>query len=187
MVFSETGLKGAAVIELQRWVDERGFFARAWCRREFEDNGLLSGLVQSNISFNLTAGTLRGMHYQSSPYEEEKLVRCTRGALYDVIVDLRQDSPTFKQWFGVELTEDNRRMLYVPKGFAHGFQTLADNTEVFYHVTEYYTPGAERGIRWDDPAIGICWPPSAVRVISDKDRSWPDYIPPAQPAVQRRS
>ena len=177
MVFRETGLKGAAVIEIEQRVDERGFFARAWCRREFEEKGLLSGLVQSNISFNRATGTLRGMHYQSPPYEEEKLVRCTRGALYDVIVDLRQDSPTFKQWFGVELTEDNRRMLYVPKGFAHGFQTLADNTEVFYHVTEYYTPGAEGGIRWDDPLIAICWPPSRVRVISDKDRSWPDYRP----------
>lgn len=175
MIFKETNLRGAFVIELEKRVDERGFFARAWCRKEFEANGLDTNLVQSNLSFSRKAGTLRGMHYQAAPFEETKLVRCIRGAIYDVIIDLRQDSPTYKQWIAVELTEDNYRMLYVPKGFAHGFQTLVDNVEVFYHVTQFYTPGAERGIRWNDPQFGIKWPEVQNRIISEKDRSWPDY------------
>lgn len=177
MIFKETNLKGAFVIELEKRVDERGFFARAWCRREFEAYGLDTGLVQSNLSFSKKAGTLRGMHYQAAPFEETKLVRCIRGAIYDVIIDLRPNSPTYKQWIAVELTEDNGRMLYVPKGFAHGFQTLVNNVEVFYHVTQFYTPEAERGLRWNDPQFGIKWPEVEHRIISEKDRSWPDYTP----------
>lgn len=177
MIFKETNLKGAFVIELEKRADERGFFARAWCKREFEARGLEINLVQSNLSFSKKAGTLRGMHYQAAPFEETKLVRCIRGAIYDVIIDLRPDSPTYKQWLAVELTEDNYRMLYVPKGFAHGFQTLVDNVEVFYHVTQFYTAEAERGVRWDDPLFGIKWPEIKKRIISEKDRNWPDYVP----------
>jgi len=172
--FHETELQGAFIIELDRMTDQRGFFARSWCRKEFEDHGLVPDVVQANVSYNHVAGTLRGMHYQISPYEETKLIRCTRGALYDVIVDLRPGSPTHKKWIGVELTQDNYRMLYVPASFAHGFITLQDATEAAYFVTEAYTPGAERGLRWNDPAFGIVWP-RAVDVISDKDAAWPDY------------
>jgi len=175
MIFKETRLKGAFIIELEQLKDERGFFARAWCQKEFEAHGLTPRLVQCNISFNKRRGTLRGMHYQAAPYEEAKLVRCTRGAVYDVIIDLRPDSPTYKQWIGVELTADNRRMLYVPEGFAHGYQTLTDNAEVFYQVSQFYSPESERGVRWNDPAFGIEWPEADVRIISAKDQSWPDY------------
>lgn len=174
MIFNETSLKGAYVIDLEPRQDERGFFARTFCRREFEEHGLISYVVQANISFSHKKGTLRGMHYQLAPFAETKLVRCTRGALYDVIVDVRPDSPTFKQWFGVELTGDNYRMLYVPEGFAHGFLTLEDNTEASYQVSEFYAPGYEQGVRYNDPAFAIQWP-LEVQVISDKDRSWPDY------------
>ncbi len=168
MIFSETKLAGAFIIEPERLEDERGFFARTWCQREFEAHGLNPRLVQCSISFNRKKATLRGMHYQVAPYEEAKLVRCTRGAIYDVIVDLRPESPTFKQWVGVELTVENRRMLYIPEGVAHGFQTLADNTEVFYQMSEFYHPESARGVRWDDPEFGIEWPMTPT-AISDKD------------------
>jgi dTDP-4-dehydrorhamnose 3,5-epimerase len=174
MIFKETKLRSAFLIEIQELTDERGFFARSWCQREFEAQGLDPRLVQANISYNRRAGTLRGLHYQVSPHEENKLVRCTKGAIYDVIVDFRKGSPTYCEWIGADLTEDNRRMLFVPQGFAHGFQTLVDGTEVTYQVSEFYTPGAERGVRYDDPAFSIRWPLS-VSVISEKDNSWPAY------------
>ncbi len=174
MIFEETALPGACTIDIEKREDARGFFARGWCQREFADHGLASNLVQVNISCNKRAGTLRGMHWQTVPAAETKLVRCTRGAIYDVIVDLRPDSPTYRQWIGVELTAGNYRMLYVPEQFAHGFQTLEDDTEVTYQVSAFYTPEAERGARYNDPAFGITWPLPA-EVISDKDRTWPDY------------
>jgi dTDP-4-dehydrorhamnose 3,5-epimerase len=176
MIFRETELRGPFIIELERLEDQRGFFARGWCKKEFYSHGLELNLVQANISKNNKTGTLRGLHYQVPPYEEAKLIRCIRGSIYDVIVDLRPSSPTYKQWLGVGLTADNYRMLYVPKGFAHGYQTLEDNTEVFYHVSEYYTPTAERGVLYNDPAFTISWP-LEVQVISDKDKSWPTYEP----------
>lgn len=174
MIFIETELKGAFVIDLQRLEDERGFFARSWCRREFEGNGLNPNLAQCNISYNLKKGTLRGMHYQIKPFEEAKLVRCTRGAIHDVIVDIRPDSSTFMSHIGLLLSADNRRALYVPEGFAHGFLTLQDNTEVFYQMSEFYAPEAARGFRWNDPSFGIKWPSQAC-VISDRDRTYPDF------------
>jgi dTDP-4-dehydrorhamnose 3,5-epimerase len=174
MIFKETKLKDAFVIEIRELADERGFFARSWCQKEFEQHGLVPRVVQANISFNRKKGTVRGLHYQVAPHEETKLVRCTRGAIYDVIVDLRPESPTYREWIGAELTSDNRRMLFVPEGFAHGFQTLVDGTEVSYQVSQFYTPGAERGARYDDPAFRIEWP-LPVGAISEKDRNWPDY------------
>jgi dTDP-4-dehydrorhamnose 3,5-epimerase len=176
MRFIELDLKGAYLIEPDRLEDERGFFARTWCRREFEACGLTSRLVQCNISFNRRRGTLRGMHYQAEPHSETKLVRCTRGAIYDVIIDLRPSSPTFKRWVSAELTADNRRMLYIPEGFAHGLQTLVDDTEVLYQMSEFYVPEAARGVRWDDPAFDIRWPPVEERVMSEKDRTYPDFL-----------
>jgi dTDP-4-dehydrorhamnose 3,5-epimerase len=158
MIFTETGLPGAYLIDLQRLEDERGFFARAWCQREFEAHGLNPRLVQCNISFNHTQGTLRGMHYQAAPFAEAKLVRCTMGAIYDVMIDLRPESPTFKQHLGVTLTPASRTMLYIPAGFAHGFLTLADSTEVFYQMSEFYAPDYGRGLRWNDPAFALEWP-----------------------------
>jgi dTDP-4-dehydrorhamnose 3,5-epimerase len=175
VIFVETALPGAFVVELERREDERGFFARAWCRREFEQHGLAGRLVQCNVSFNKRSGTLRGMHYQVAPHEEAKLVRCTSGAVYDVIVDLRPGSSAFKQWVGVELTAENRRALYVPEGLAHGYQTLVDGTETLYQVSEFYAPESERGVRWDDPAFGIEWPEAPEPTVSEKDRSWPDF------------
>jgi dTDP-4-dehydrorhamnose 3,5-epimerase len=174
MIFTETKLDGAFLIDIEEHTDERGFFARSWCQKEFEQHGLVPRVVQANISFNHKKGTVRGMHYQASPYEETKLVRCTRGAIYDVIVDLRKGSPTFRQWISAELTADNRRMLFVPEGFAHGFQILTDATEVCYQVSHFYTPGAERGARFNDPAFGIRWPLD-VTVISEKDANWADF------------
>lgn len=174
MIFQETPLKGAYVVELEKHDDERGFFARSWCEREFSSKGLDTRLVQCNVSFNKKRGTLRGLHYQMPPCTETKLVRCTRGALYDVIVDLRAGSPTFLQWFGVELTAGNYRMLYIPQCFAHGFQTLEDGTEIFYQMSEFYAPEAARGIRWDDPGLGIDWPAAVDRIISQKDREYVD-------------
>ncbi len=174
MIFTETELKGAYIIDIEKREDPRGFFARAWCQKEFESQNLISRLAQANISFNKKRGTLRGMHYQVAPYEETKLVRCTRGAICDVIIDLRPDSPTYKQWIGVELTENNYKMLYVPENFGHGFLTLEDNAEVAYQVSQFYSPAAERGARYNDPAFGIKWPID-IQVISDKDKSWPDY------------
>ena len=176
MIFRETELNGAFLIEPERLEDNRGFFARAWCRKEFMAHGLTGALVQSNISFNKRTGTLRGMHFQTAPYEEAKLVRCTMGAVYDVIIDLRPDSSTFLRWIAAELTAENRKMLYVPENFAHGYQTLANNTEVFYQVSQFYSPGSEQGLRYNDPTFGIKWPMD-VQVISHKDRSWPDYTP----------
>jgi dTDP-4-dehydrorhamnose 3,5-epimerase len=174
MIFTATKLKGAYVVELEKKSDNRGFFARAWCQKEFESHGLVSQFVQSNVSWNEKKGTLRGMHRQAPPYGEAKLIRCTRGAIYDVILDVRRDSETFGQWVGVELTEENHRSLFVPAGFAVGFQTLEDNSEILYFMSEFYAPGAEEGIRYNDPAFAIAWP-GAVTVISEKDKTWPDY------------
>jgi dTDP-4-dehydrorhamnose 3,5-epimerase len=178
MILTPTKLAGAFLVDLERREDERGFFARAWCADEFAGQGLSTLIAQCNLSFNAHKGTLRGLHFQVAPYEEVKLIRCTRGAIYDVIVDLRPESPTHMRWIGVELTADNRRALYVPEGFAHGYQTLVDGTETFYQVSEAYAPGAEGGVRWDDPAFGIEWPDAAPRIISPKDRAWPDYERP---------
>ena len=174
LIFTEIQLNGAFLIEPEYFEDERGFFARTWCKQEFEQHGLSSKLVQCNISFNRKKGTLRGMHYQEAPYEETKLVRCTKGAIYDVVIDLRPDSQTFREWFSIELTEDNRKMLYIPEGFAHGFLTLTDNTEVFYQMSEFYAPGHAKGVRWNDPAFNIMWP-IEVNVISEKDKKIPDF------------
>ena len=173
MIFSETRLKGAFIVEPERLYDERGFFARTFCAEEFVANGLNPRFVQCNISFSERRGTLRGMHYQVAPHEEAKLVRCTMGAIYDVIVDLRPASSTFRQWIGVELTSENRRMLHVPEGFAHGFLTLQDNTEVLYQMSEFYHPESARGIRWDDRSLAIDWP-SEVRLVSERDRQLPN-------------
>jgi dTDP-4-dehydrorhamnose 3,5-epimerase len=175
MIFEETKLHGAYVIDMEKHEDERGFFARTFCRKELESHGLLSDVAQANTSLSKTRGTLRGMHYQKSPFEETKLVRCTRGALYDVIIDLRPDSSTYKQWIGVELSAENYRMLFVPQNFAHGFITLADGTEANYLVSQFYAPGSELGIRWNDPQFDIQWPID-VQVISEKDGSWPDFV-----------
>lgn len=174
MKFIETELDGAYVIELDLIEDERGFFARTFCANEFTEHGLAPVTAQSNLSFNHRAGTLRGMHYQLPPAAEAKLVRCTRGAIHDVIVDLRPESRTYLSHVGVELSEDNRRALYVPELFGHGYQALTDGAEVIYQVSEFYTPGQERGLRYDDPAIGIEWP-MQVSVISEKDSSWPAF------------
>jgi dTDP-4-dehydrorhamnose 3,5-epimerase len=177
MIFRETELKGAFVIDPQRIEDERGFFARSWCRKEFEARGLNPNLVQCNISFNSAKGTLRGMHYQVAPFEEAKLIRCTRGSLYDIIVDIRPESETFGQYFSVVLTSENRTMLFVPEGFAHGFLTMEDHTEVFYQMSQFYAPEHARGFRWNDPVFGIRWP-GDVKVISERDRSYPDFSLP---------
>jgi dTDP-4-dehydrorhamnose 3,5-epimerase len=174
MIFTETALKGAYLIEPEEIKDERGFFARTWCRREFEAHGLNPRVAQCNISFNVKKGTLRGMHFQITPHEEAKLVRCTRGAIYDVIVDVRPNSPTITQHVGVTLSAGNRKMLYVPEGCAHGFLTLEDDTEVSYQISEFYAPDHARGYRWNDPAFRIPWP-AEVLVISDRDRQYPDF------------
>ena len=171
MIFTETKLKGAYVVEPKIVEDERGFFARTWDQKEFERIGLNSKLVQCNISFNKKKGTLRGMHYQLSPYQEAKLVRCTRGTIYDVIIDLKPESKTFTEWFGIELSEKNCKMLYIPEGFAHGFQTLQDDAEVFYQMSEFFRPDYARGIRWDDETFQIKWPLKPT-VISKKDSSY---------------
>jgi dTDP-4-dehydrorhamnose 3,5-epimerase len=173
MTFNETKLRGVYEIEVERKSDERGFFARCWCEKEFREQGLVTTLAQCSVSFNPRKGTLRGMHYQAEPHAEVKIVRCTMGALYDVVVDLRPDSPTFRQWIGVSLTADNRHMVYIPKGCGHGFLTLENNTEVLYQISEFYHPELSRGVRWNDPALGIEWP-GGVEVISDRDRSYPD-------------
>lgn len=175
IIFTETKLKGAFVIDLEKHSDHRGFFARTYCQREFETHGLKSGFVQSSISLNKLKGTLRGMHYQAVPYEEAKLIRCTRGAICDVIVDLRPESSTFKQYFSAVLSAENGKMLYVPERFAHGFQTLEDNTEVFYQISQFYSPEHGRGVRWNDPAFGIAWPPDE-RIILERDQCYPDFV-----------
>jgi len=174
MIIVETKLKGAFLIELERLEDERGFFARAWCRREFEEYGLNPNLVQFSISFNRKKGTLRGMHYQAPPFEEDKLIRCTMGAIYDVIIDLRSGSETFMKWFAAELSAENRKMIYVPKGFAHGFQTLIDNTEVFYQTSEFHVPEAASGVRWNDPKFNIIWPINNP-TMSLRDKNFEDF------------
>jgi len=174
VIFTPSSLTGAYVIDLEIHEDERGFFARSCCVREFVQYGLRSDFQQCSISFNKHAGTLRGLHYQAAAHAEAKLVRVTHGAIYDVIVDLRPESPTFKRWFALELTAQNRRQLYVPEGFAHGFQTLTENSEVYYQISDPYVPESARGLRWDDPAFGIRWP-AGPRVISDRDQQYPDF------------
>jgi dTDP-4-dehydrorhamnose 3,5-epimerase len=176
MIFTPTDLPGAMIVDLDRKEDERGFFARSWCRDEFAAHQLNPNLAQCNVSFNKTAGTLRGMHYQTPPYEEAKLVRCTAGALYDVIIDLRPGSRTYLRHLAVELTAENRRALYIPEGFGHGFITLADNTEIFYQMSTFYVPDSQRGVRYNDPAFGIRWP-IPIAVVSDRDKTYPDFVP----------
>jgi dTDP-4-dehydrorhamnose 3,5-epimerase len=200
MIFKETVLNGAYIIKLELIEDNRGFFARSFCQKEFALHGININIAQCNISFNAKRGTLRGMHYQVAPYEEAKIVSCSRGSIYDVIIDLRPDSSTYRKWIALELSavsseqsavsgepstlgpelstlSSHHKMFYVPKGFAHGFLTLEDNTEVFYHMSEFYTPGYGRGIRWNDPTFGIKWP-KEVKVISDQDLAYPDFVLP---------
>ena len=172
MIFTETPLRGAYLVDLEKRGDDRGFFARAFCEKEFGAHGLVTRFVQANDSLSARRGTLRGMHYQLPPKAETKLVRCIRGALWDAILDLRTGSPTFGRWFGAELTAENRRMMYVPKGFAHGFVTLRDDTVVSYHLSRLRHHESEAGIRWDDPALAIPWPVSDP-ILSDRDRAWP--------------
>ena len=174
MVFEETVLKGSFTIDLNKHEDDRGLFARTYCQREFKEQGIMVEMVQANMSTNKVKGTLRGLHYQINPHQEGKLIRCTKGALYDVIIDLRPGSPTYREWFGVELTEHNQRALFVPKDFAHGFITLENDTTAFYMVSEFYMPGAECGIRWNDPSFGIKWP-TEPKCISKKDSNWEDF------------
>jgi len=174
MRFEHTGLSGVYLIEVDRLADVRGFFARTYCQREFEVHRLEHNSVQCNISFNCKRGTIRGMHFQRYPNAEAKLVRCTIGAIFDVVIDLRKDSLTYLQWKGFKLTAANRSALYIPQGFAHGFQTLMDNTEVFYQMFNFYTPESAGGVRWNDPVFGIEWPLSEI-IISDKDRLYPDF------------
>jgi len=174
MTFEKTAIEGAWLICLDRLEDSRGFFARCYCEREFGERGLLPHVAQCNLSFNVRRGTLRGMHFQREPHAEAKVVRCIRGAIYDVIVDLRKPSPTYCRWAAFELTDENRHALYVPPGLAHGFQTLVDATELYYQMSEPYVAGASDGVRWDDPAFGIRWPiPDPL--LSEKDRSYPDF------------
>jgi dTDP-4-dehydrorhamnose 3,5-epimerase len=175
MIFTPLKLQGAFLVELEKREDERGFFARSWCEEEFRAHGLNPVIAQCNVAFNHRKGTLRGMHYSAAPFEEAKLVRCTAGALYDVIIDLRPDSPTYKQHAKEVLTAANHRSLYVPEGFAHGFQTLEDNTEVFYQMSRAYSPEHARGVRYNDPAFGIEWM-TDVTVILDRDRTFPDFV-----------
>jgi dTDP-4-dehydrorhamnose 3,5-epimerase len=172
MKFEETSLPGVFLVDQQAASDDRGFFARGWCKKEFSDQGLAADICQVNFSQNHLAGTLRGLHMQTDPHGEAKLVRCTRGSIFDVAVDMRESSPAYLHWLGFELSAENRSALFIPEGFAHGYQTLSDNTEVFYLVSEFYTPGAEVGFRYDDPKIGVEWPVD-VQVISDKDKAWP--------------
>src|SRR5262245_54927509 len=176
MIFTETPLRGAYLIDLEKRGDDRGFFARTFCENEFAKHNLSTRFVQVNNSLSATRGTLRGMHYQLAPKAETKLVRCIKGGLHDVILDLRKDSPTFGKWFGADLTAENRRMMYVPKGFAHGFITIEDATEAFYFVDEFYAPQNERGVRWNDPKFGIKWPFEPT-VLSDKDRDQKSFDP----------
>ena len=176
MYFEETILKGAFLIEIKKLEDERGFFGRSFCQHEFGDHGLETKIAQANMSLTKLKGTFRGMHYQISPFQETKIIRCTQGAIYDIIIDLREESPTFCKWVGVELTPENNKMLYVPKDFAHGFITLENNTSVHYLVSEFYTPNSERGIKWDDPKFGIKLP-IPISLISEKDDAHPPFKP----------
>lgn len=173
MKFIKTPIEKVYLLEIEKIEDERGFFARSWCREEFEDMGLNGNLAQCSISFNKEKGTLRGMHYQAPPYEEAKIIRCTMGAIYDVIIDVRPSSPTFKKWYGVELSASNRNMLYAPEGVAHGYITLEDNSEIFYQISELYHPECAKGVRWDDPAFGVKWP-AKPSVIADRDVNYKD-------------
>lgn len=176
MKFTPAELRGVYLVDIEPIADERGFFARSWCSDEFAAHELAAELTQCNISFNLRKSTLRGMHYQVSPHGEAKLVRCTMGSIHDVVVDLRPESPSYLRHFGVELSASNRRALFIPEGLAHGFQTLADDSEVFYQMSRSYVAGAARGVRWDDPAFAIHWP-DGDRIISERDRQWPDFAP----------
>lgn len=175
MIFIPTRLAGATLVEPEKREDSRGHFARVYCEREFQAHGLPAHVVQTNRSLTRHRGTLRGMHYQLAPHAEDKLVRCEKGAIWDCVIDLRPDSATYCQWLGVELSEANGRMLLVPKGFAHGFVTLSDDAAVSYQVSAFYTPGAERGVRFDDPAFGIAWP-CPILSLSEKDGNWPDFV-----------
>jgi dTDP-4-dehydrorhamnose 3,5-epimerase len=174
MKFTETHLKGAFIIEINKLGDERGFFGRSWCRHEMEEHGLNGSIAQINTSFSPHKGTIRGLHYQIAPFQECKMIRCTRGAIFDLIVDLRPDSPTFLKWFGEELTQDNHKALYSPEGFAQGFLTLTPDAEITYFTTQFYAPGKDRGVRWNDPNFGIKLPMEPV-VIADRDKNWPDF------------
>lgn len=176
VIFEETAIPGLLLIRLEPLVDERGSFARTFCAREFAEHGLDPTVVQCNTSFNAHSGTLRGMHYQAAPHGEAKLVRCVRGMIYDVVVDLRPDSPTYTKWVGTELSEDSLSMFYIPAGLAHGFQTLVDDSEVIYQMSEYYSPEHTRGVRWDDPAFEIGWPKGPQK-LSERDASYPDFVP----------
>jgi dTDP-4-dehydrorhamnose 3,5-epimerase len=176
VIFTPASLEGAWIVDLERREDHRGFFARTWCHREFAEHGLDTRLVQCSMSRNARRGTLRGMHWQAEPHAEVKLVRCGRGAIWDVIIDLRPGSPTRSRWLGVELTAENGRALYIPEGFAHGFVTLADETDVFYQMSAFYEPSAARGVRWNDPAFGITWPVEAP-IVHPRDAGYPDYAP----------
>jgi dTDP-4-dehydrorhamnose 3,5-epimerase len=172
MIFKETPLPGAYVIEPERINDNRGFFARAWCKKELEQHGLKGEISQSNIGFSFRKGTFRGLHFQRPPHAEVKIVRCTRGSIFDVIVDLRPESPSYKHWFGVELSAENRKMIYVPEGMAQGYATLEDSTEINYHTSEFFNAESASGVRFDDPAFGIQWP-VVPAVVSEQDRNWP--------------
>jgi len=174
MIFKKTNLEGAFIVEIQRLEDGRGFFARSFCQREFQEHGLNPNLAQCNISFNKVKGTLRGMHFQVAPHEEAKLVRCTQGAIHDVIIDLRPDSPNYMHHFAIDLTAEAHNALYVPEGFAHGFLTLAPETCVFYQMSEFYAPGYARGFRWNDPAFNLKWPVE-IEMISERDANYPDF------------
>lgn len=176
MRFRETGIAGAVVVELEPFIDERGMFARIWCADEFAEEGLTSTLSQCSISRNPHAWTLRGMHYQTAPHEEAKLVRCTQGAIFDVVLDLRERSSTFGQWFGIELNPGDGAALFIPEGCAHGFQTLVDDSDVLYMISRPYVPDSAAGVRYDDPAFGIEWPRTTGMTISERDRAWPDYL-----------
>jgi dTDP-4-dehydrorhamnose 3,5-epimerase len=176
MIFTKTKLPGVFLVDLELRSDDRGFFARSFCQREFADRGLCATYPQCNLSYNKERGTLRGMHYNRSPHEEAKLVRCQAGAIHDVVVDIRRDSPTLGQWLGVELSQKNRRMIYIPAGLAHGFLTLTPDTEIFYQMSAFYVPDAGIGLRYDDPGIGIDWP-ERPRIVSPRDRNYPDWTP----------
>jgi dTDP-4-dehydrorhamnose 3,5-epimerase len=184
MIFTPTALQGAVIIDVERRGDERGYLARTYCEHEFADNGLVTRFVQASMIFSPKRNTLRGLHFQKRPHAEVKLVRCTRGAARVTIVDLRSDSPTYTQWLGVELSSENCRLLYVPKGFAQGYQTLVDDTEVMYQMSHEYVPESASGVRWNDPTFGIEWPPAEQRIISDRDQAWPDFQPRSRTAPE---
>jgi len=180
LIFTETELRGAWIVEAEPYVDERGYFARTWCQREFEEHGLNPLLVQCSVSFNRSKGTWRGMHFQKPPFAETKLVRCTRGSILDVIADLRPDSPTYGRHLTVPLSATGGRSLYVPEAFAHGFLSLEDNTEVFYQISEFHSPASAGGFRWDDPCFSIRLP-APITMISEQDKSWPDFRKESRP------